>query len=163
MVRLTAEVKSPATPEQLWDVLIDWPGQHRWIPMTSVEVVQGTGHDVGDRVLAVSRPGPGRRRRGLVDQFRVSRIIPGHLLEVEHLGPQFRGRGEFRLVVTGCEQGVGTTITCIEDVTGPALVTRTVPLLAPVMQAMLRRSLHALSEVALRGGDAPAAVGPSTP
>ncbi|MVA76190.1 SRPBCC family protein [Auraticoccus sp. F435] len=147
MYRLSAEVLSPARPEQIWEVLLDWSGQHRWIPMTSVEVVEGTGREVGDRVLAVSRPGPGRRRLGLVDRMRVSRIIPGHLLEVEHLGPQFRGRGEFRLVDEG---SAGTRITCTEDVTGPALVVRAVPLAGPVARRALRRSLRALSEVALR-------------
>ncbi len=149
MYRLSVEVWSPARPEQIWDVLIDWSGQHRWIPMTSVEVVEGSGQEVGDRVLAVSRPGPGRRRLGLVDRMRVSRVLPGHLLEVEHLGPQFRGRGEFRLVVD--DKGEGTLITCTEDVTGPAVVVRAAALAAPVMRRALRRSLRTLSEVALRG------------
>lgn len=158
MYRLSVDVWSPASPEQLWDVLVDWTGQHRWIPFTSVEVVQGTGRDVGDRVLAVSRPGPGRRRHGLVDRMRLTRVIPGHLLEVEHLGPQFRGRGEFKLVVAEGPSCTGTTIRCTEDVTGPLPVVKAAALAGPVMKPLLARSLRTLSEVALRSAT-PGAVG----
>lgn len=158
MYRLSVEVWSPAQPEQVWDVLLDWSGQHRWIPLTSVEVVAGTGYEVGDRVLAVSRPGPGRRRRGLVDRMRLTRVIPGHLLEVEHQGPQFRGRGEFRLVVAEGPGCTGTTIRCTEDVTGPLPVVRAAALAGPLMRPLLARSLRTLSEVALRT-TAPGAAG----
>ncbi|RCK68637.1 SRPBCC family protein [Desertihabitans brevis] len=144
--RLQVEHHSPARPEQLWSVLSDWEGQHRWIPLTSVRVLEGDGSQVGDLVEAVSRPGWGERRRGLVDRMRVTRTVPGYLLEVEHLGPFFRGLGRFTLV----SDGQGTRITSLEEVSGPAPAVALAPLSGPALRVGLRGSLRSLSELAGR-------------
>ena len=100
--------------QAVWDVLIDWTGQSRWIPLTTVRVI--TDHEVGVGVRAEALSGVrlGRIPLGLLDRFIVTGWSPPTAdtaeLEILHLGPYFTGDGVFRLIG---HDGL-TTVSCTE-------------------------------------------------
>lgn len=139
-----------APPAVVWDVLVDWAGQRRWIPLTTVRVV--TDHDtgLGVRCEALSGWWLGPVPLGLLDRFTVTEWQPPDrkeigVLEVLHTGPYFRGPGTFELLPIG----TGTEVRCTEifDVVGGALPTRIARLLLPGMRIGFTRSLRALGRV----------------
>lgn len=146
-VRLQVSAPLAAAPEAVWSVLVDWAGQSRWIPLTTVTVQ--TAHDAGLGVRAEALSGfwLGRLPIGLLDRFIVTGWTPpvdGRAeLEVLHLGPYFTGEGVFALAKTSR----GTTITCTEMITVPGgrLTEAIVRLLLPVMRIGFRGSLRALA------------------
>ena len=113
-IRLEVSAEADAPVAAVWDVLIDWTGQSRWIPLTTVRVV--TDHEVGVGVRAEALSGVrlGQIPLGLLDRFIVTGWSPPTAdtaeLEILHLGPYFTGEGVFRLV--GHERK--TTISCTE-------------------------------------------------
>lgn len=88
---LTIDVDVPA--QALWDAVIDWPGQGRWILLTHVRVTSGTGEAVGDEVAAVTGIGP----LAFTDTMRITRFEPPEVCDVEHTGRVVRGTGVFRV------------------------------------------------------------------
>jgi uncharacterized protein YndB with AHSA1/START domain len=144
-----------APPDVVWPVLVDWAGQTRWIPFTTVRVVSDHQQGLGVRCEALSGFWLGRVPVGLLDRFTVtawrepSETGDG-VLEVLHTGPCFRGPGTFELTPTA---GGGTRVSCTEifDVVGGALPTRLAALLLPVMRAGFASSLRALGKVSLAG------------
>lgn len=151
-LRVTHTVQAP--PMRVWEVLVDWAGQRRWIPFTTVRVVSDHDTGPGVRCEALSGFWCGRLPVGLLDRFTVTTWRPptadeDGLLEVLHTGPYFRGPGSFELHrVPG-----GTDVRCIEifDVTGGSVPTRLAALLLPVMRAGFGRSLRALGRVSRAG------------
>lgn len=143
-----------AQPVRVWEVLVDWAGQARWIPFTTVRVVGGRDIGTGVRCEALSGFWLGRLPIGLLDRFTVTTWQPPSdgapgVLEVLHTGPYFRGPGAFELhAVTG-----GTDVRCTEifDVTGGAVPTRLAGLLLPIMRIGFGRSLDALGRVSRAG------------
>jgi hypothetical protein len=113
-VRLDVSAEVDATVEVAWQVLIDWAGQSRWIPLTTVKVVNDRGVGLGARLEALSGVKVGRIPVGLLDRFIVTGWSPPAdgvaELEIFHLGPYFTGEGVFRL--TGHDGK--TTISCTE-------------------------------------------------
>ncbi len=146
-VRLQVSAQLAAAPDAVWTVLVDWAGQSRWIPFTTVAVQ--TDHDAGLGVRAEALSGfwLGRLPIGLLDRFIVTGWRPpsdGRAeLEVLHLGPYFTGEGVFALGETLS----GTTITCTEMITVPGgrLVEPLVRLLLPVMRRGFQGSLRTLA------------------
>jgi hypothetical protein len=144
-----------APPDVVGPVLVDWAGQTRWIPFTTVRVVSDHQQGLGVRCEALSGFWLGRVPVGLLDRFTVtawrepSETGDG-VLEVLHTGPCFRGPGTFELTPTA---GGGTRVSCTEifDVVGGALPTRLAALLLPVMRAGFASSLRALGKVSLAG------------
>jgi len=149
-VRLEVSAEIDAPVARVWEVLIDWTGQSRWIPLTTVEVSTDRSVGLGVRAEALSGFRLGRIPIGLLDRFIVTgwAAPAGEAAELEilHLGPYFTGEGVFRL--SGHE--AKTTVLCIEVFSLPG--GRAVELLArlalPLMRAGFTRSLRALAAIA---------------
>jgi Polyketide cyclase / dehydrase and lipid transport len=58
VVRFTAVVDSPASPERTWGVLTHWPSHGRWVPLTDVRVLTPSGSGVGARFVGRTGLGP---------------------------------------------------------------------------------------------------------
>jgi hypothetical protein len=148
-VRLQVSAGVAASPDAVWAVLVDWVGQSRWIPFTTVVVKSGHAAGLGVRAEALSGFWLGRLPIGLLDRFVVTGWSPPAAgeaeLEVLHLGPYFTGEGVFAL--TGGPGG--TTISCTEMITIPGgrLNEPIVRLLLPIMRMGFRRSLRALGSL----------------
>jgi hypothetical protein len=143
----------PAPPDAVWPVLVDWAGQARWIPFTTVRVVSEHDRGLGVRCEALSGFWWGRLPVGLLDRFTVTAwqapsADGGGVLEVLHTGPYFRGPGTFALDPT---TDGGTTVSCTEifDVVGGAVPTRLASILLPAMRAGFATSLRKLGAVSL--------------
>lgn len=156
-VRLRVDVASRATPAAVWRELVDWTGQERWIPLTTVRATSPRVAGLGVRVEALSGFRLGRLPVGLLDRFVVTGWTPPGAageagagaageLEVLHLGPYFTGEGVFRVE----PQGTGTRIVATEvfSVPASALTERLGTLLLPLMRVGFRASLRRLAAVA---------------
>ena len=105
-LRLEVSRALAASPERVWDELVDWPGQDRWIPLTHVRVDGRTGARSGRPGVGAERlpPGgaPGRAarpvRRHRLDAARRQVGDPPGELAVLHLGPYFTGEGSFKVL-----------------------------------------------------------------
>lgn len=149
-VRLQTQTQVAATPQAVWDVLVDWRGQRRWIPLTQVAPVSVPETGLGVRVEALSGWWLGGVPFGLLDRFVVTGWTPpadgAAELEILHLGPYFTGEGVFTLT----ETDAGTTVTCVEMITVPggAAAAALVRLALPVMRAGFAHSLKGLAALA---------------
>ena len=152
-VRLEVETQIQAPVDRVWDKLVDWAGQSRWIPFTTVRIT--TPHDAGLGVRAAALSGfwLGRLPVGLLDRFVVTGWTPPSSddgidraeLEVLHLGPYFTGVGVFALRGTG----TGTEVSCVElfDLPGGRLLDPPGRLLLPVLRGGFRLSLRRFAAV----------------
>ena len=114
-VRLETSAEIAAPLDRVWDELVDWPGQSRWIPFTTVRIETDHAAGLGVRATALSGYWLGRIPVGLLDRFVVTGWTPPGAdaraeLEVLHLGPCFTGEGVFALH----HQGDVTTVNCVE-------------------------------------------------
>jgi hypothetical protein len=147
-LEVSAEVGAPVTA--VWEVLIDWAGQSRWIPLTTVRVTTDRQVGLGVRAEALSGVWLGRIAFGLLDRFIVTGWSPAVSdtaeLEILHLGPYFTGEGVFRL--TGHDGK--TTVACTEmfSVPGGRLVEWLARLALPAMRAGFASSLRTLATIA---------------
>ena len=153
-LRVTQVITAPAA--DVWRVLVDWTGQRRWIPFTTVRVVTDHVSGLGVRCEALSGVWLGRIPVGLLDRFTVTAWRPPTetvtgALEVLHTGPCFRGPGVFEVRPT---RGMGRCeVSCTEifDVVCGSIPTRLAGLFLPVMRMMFRASLRGLGRVTLAG------------
>jgi Polyketide cyclase / dehydrase and lipid transport len=149
-IRLEVSAEIDAPVGAVWDVLVDWTGQSRWIPLTTVRVTSDRDAGLGVRAEALSGVWLGRIPLGLLDRFIVTAWSPpiADTAEVEilHLGPYFTGEGVFRLVRNGGK----TIVSCIEvfSVPGGRSVEWLVRLALPALRAGLASSLRALGAIA---------------
>ena len=147
-LEVSAEIAAPAAA--VWEVLIDWTGQSRWIPLTTVQIINDRSVGLGVRAEALSGFRLGRFRLGLLDRFIVTGWSPpaneAAELEILHLGPYFTGEGVFRL--TGHHDK--TTVSCIEvfSVPGGRPVEWLARLALPFLRAGFTHSLRALAAIA---------------
>jgi hypothetical protein len=147
-LEVSAEVDAPMTA--VWDVLVDWAGQSRWIPLTTVRVTTDRQVGLGVRAEALSGVWLGRIPLGLLDRFIVTGWSPALSdnaeLEILHLGPYFTGEGVFRL--TGHDGK--TTVACIEvfSVPGGRLVECIARGALPALRAGFASSLRTLAVIA---------------
>jgi len=147
-LEVSAEIDAPIAA--VWDVLIDWTGQSRWIPLTTVRVIGDRNVGVGVRAEALSGVWLGRVPLGLLDRFIVTGWSPpvadAAEVEILHLGPYFTGEGLFRLAG---DQGK-TIVSCIEvfSMPGGRPVEWLVRLALPALRAGLASSLRALGAIA---------------
>ena len=149
-VRLEVSREVDAPVAAVWEVLVDWTGQSRWIPLTTVKVTDDRNRGLGVRAEALSGVRLGRIPLGLLDRFIVTGWSPpddaGAELEVLHLGPYFTGEGVFRL--TG--RNGRTTVSCTEifSLPGGRAVEWLARLALPVLRVGFAGSLHKLREIA---------------
>jgi hypothetical protein len=146
VLTLQAATQVAAKPRIVWDVLVDWPSQSRWIPLTTVEVVSDHDQGLGVRAVALSGRRLGRIPVGLLDNFVVTGWTPPSdgataELEVLHLGPYFTGEGVFQLKPADG----GTAVRCIEGFRvpggkpGEVLIRAALPLMRRALEHSLRR------------------------
>jgi Polyketide cyclase / dehydrase and lipid transport len=146
-LEVSAEINAPVAA--VWDVLIDWTGQSRWIPLTTVRVITDRQVGLGVRAEVLSGVWLGRIPLGLLDRFVVTGWSPpvadAAVLEVLHLGPYFTGEGAFRLL----GRDGNTIVSCTEvfSVPGGRPVEWLARLAVPALRVGLARSLRALSAV----------------
>jgi hypothetical protein len=148
-IRLEVSREIDAPVAAAWDVLIDWTGQSRWIPLTTVRVITDRRVGLGVRAEALSGLWLGRIPLGLLDRFIVTGWSPPVAdvaeLEISHLGPYFTGEGLFQLL--GHDRK--TTVTCTEifSVPGGRPLEWLARLGVPALRLGLARSLRALSAI----------------
>jgi len=148
-IRLEVSTEIDALPPAVWDVLIDWTGQSRWIPLTTVRVITDRQVGLGVRAEVLSGVWLGRIPLGLLDRFIVTGWSPpvadAAVLEILHLGPYFTGEGAFRLLGHNGK----TTVSCTEvfSIPGGRPVEWLVRLAVPVLRVGLASSMRALSAV----------------
>ena len=148
-IRLEVSAEIDASVAAVWDVLIDWTGQSRWIPLTTVRVITDRQVGLGVRAEVLSGVWLGRIPLGLLDRFIVTGWSPPvadtAVLEILHLGPYFTGEGAFRLL----RHNGRTTVSCTEvfSILGGRPVEWLVRLAVPALRVGLARSLRALSAV----------------
>jgi Polyketide cyclase / dehydrase and lipid transport len=153
-IRLEASAEIDAPVEAVWDVLIDWTGQSRWIPFTTVRVITDREVGLGVRAEVLSGVWLGRIPLGLLDRFVVTGWSPPVAdtaeLEVLHLGPYFTGKGVFRLL----GRDGNTTVSCTEvfSIPGGRPVERLARLAVPALRLGLARSLRALGVIVQEQG-----------
>ncbi len=153
-VRLEVSYEVAAPIEQVWAILVDWEGQRRWIPLTTVEVTTPHREGLGVRAAALSGFRLGRIPLGLLDRFVVTGWSPPEAawaeLEVLHLGPYFTGPGVFRLTAHGALGAGSTTVTATElfDLPGGRPVEALIRLVLPLMRVGFRASLRQLASLA---------------
>lgn len=149
-VRLEVAADIDAPLAVVWEELIDWAGQSRWIPMTTVQVTNDRNAGIGVRAEALSGIWLGRIPLGLLDRFIVTGWSPpagdAAELEILHLGPYFTGEGVFRL--TGHHDR--TTVSCIEvfSLPGGRAVEWLVRVALPLLRAGFAHTLRALAAIA---------------
>ncbi|MFL6026229.1 MAG: SRPBCC family protein [Friedmanniella sp.] len=147
--RLDAGIEIGADIDWVWQVLVDWVGQARWIPLTTLRVLSEHDQGLGVRIAALSGFWLGRLPIGLLDTFVVTGWSPPRQgeaeLEILHRGPYFTGEGVFRLHQ---DDGV-TRVSCTELITVPggSPVNRLVGLTLPVMRWGFQLSLRRLRNV----------------
>lgn len=135
-----------AEPARVWQVLVNWAGQSRWIPFTTVDVVSDHDQGLGVRAVVLSGFRLGRIPVGLLDNFVVTGWRPAKELEVLHLGPYFTGEGAFRLEPH--HGGTRVTATEVFSLPGGKPIEAIVRLGLPLMRAAFRRSLRGLATIA---------------
>ena len=87
---VTAGVVVRAGRQQVWDLVVDWPRQRKWILATRTE----GGHGLGAKVTGWT--GIGLLR--FVDPMEISEWLPPQRCRVTHLGAVVRGHGLFEVV-----------------------------------------------------------------
>ena len=138
-LRIEASVVVAAPLDAVWAELVDWEGQGRWIPSTTVTVSTPHRTGLGVRVRAFSGVQVGPLPLGLVDNFVTTGWSDRREVEVLHLGPVFTGVGVFRVK----DDAAGTRFTVIEDAVLPVPgLERVARPLVPLMDAGLRYSLR---------------------
>jgi hypothetical protein len=143
-----------APPARVWDVLVDWTGQRRWIPFTTVRVVSEHDAGPGVRCEALSGVRFGGLPLGLLDRFTVTTWQPptddgAGVLEVLHTGPYFHGPGTFEL--RPLPRGTDVRCTEIVDVVGGRAPTALAGLLLPILHAGFDHILRKLDRVSRAG------------
>jgi hypothetical protein len=153
--RLEAGTEIEAGVGRVWEVLVDWIGQARWIPLTTLRVLSEHDEGLGVRIAALSGFWLGRLPVGLLDTFVVTGWSPPQdgeaELEILHLGPYFTGEGVFHL----SERSGTTRVSCTELVTVPGgpLTNTLVRLMLPLMRVGFDKSLTQLAAVTEGGRD----------
>jgi carbon monoxide dehydrogenase subunit G len=135
---VSSSVHIASTPAKVWAYVSDWRRQGEWIPLTSVQPLDGPADRVGARVSAFTGVGP----VGFTDPMTVTAWEPPNRLEIRHTGRVVRG--EATVLVEPA--GTGTRLTWQEriDIPGGAAGALGFRLTRPVTQRLLDWSLHRL-------------------
>lgn len=143
MARIEVITHVEAPPERVWEVLVDWEGQARWMADVShVEVLserrEGTGVRVRCRTNILGTP--------LNDDLEVTEWSPDQVLGVRHLGRLIRGIAAFELQPTA----YGTRVLWWEEAEAPLGAVGDAfagIIIVPWVARMFRRNLSRLKRV----------------
>lgn len=94
-VSLQVDVQVPA--QKVWEALIDWPTQGKWMLGTKVWPVNGDGHGVGGQIAAFTGIG----KLGFLDTMEITHWDPPARCDVLHTGKVVKGTGTFQVVALG--------------------------------------------------------------
>lgn len=143
---LTVPVEVDAPAQRVWNAIVDWPGQGRWIFATRVAVTRGAGDGVGDRVLARTGLGP----LAVADEMEITDWDPPRVCRVRHLGRVVRGTGTFEVVP---ESPARSRFLWTEELELPlgALGRVGWPLVRPVFAAGVAHSLQNFADLVAAG------------
>ena len=128
-VAVTSRVVVPAGPDRVWQAVVDWPGQRRWIIGTRVHGGQGEGATV------VGRTGIGPL--GFTDTMVITRWEPPRRCVVHHTGRLVQGDGVFEITPVGA----GTEFSWTEQLQLPLAAAGR--LAWPVVRPLLQRGMDA--------------------
>jgi carbon monoxide dehydrogenase subunit G len=92
-VAVSSRVVVAAAPDRVWQEVVDWAGQRRWIIGTRVHGGQGEGATVAGRT--------GIGPLGFTDTMVITRWEPPRRCVVHHTGWLVRGDGIFEVAVAG--------------------------------------------------------------
>ncbi|MBA2530198.1 MAG: SRPBCC family protein [Euzebyales bacterium] len=144
MARIEVTTHVEADPARVWDVLVDWEGQPRWMAdARRVQVRSPRREGIGVVVRCRTHIAGGVV---VNDDMAVTEWIPQRRLGVRHLGRIIRGVGAFELSPTA----YGTRLVWWEEVEaplGPVGEIVTAALVVPWVQRTFRRSLAGLKRV----------------
>ena len=145
-VHLVVPVEVDAPAQRVWDAIVDWEAQGRWILGTRVRATRGPGRAVGDRVTAVTGVG----RFGVADEFEITGWDPPRVCTVRHLGRVVKGTGTFEVV---SESPARSRFLWSEDLELPLGVVGRAgwPLVRPAFVAGVRRSLLRFADLVAAG------------
>ena len=145
MARIEASTHIEASPKRVWDVLVDWEGQPRW--MRDARSVRVTSpHRTGPDVVVVCATDIAA---GVVidDPMVVIEWDEPRVLGIRHLGRIIRGVGAFELM----ETAHGTALTWWEEVAVPFWALGEVVAdytVVPWVERVFRTSLSGLKRIA---------------
>jgi carbon monoxide dehydrogenase subunit G len=91
-----------ASPQALWDALVDWPRQGQWMPATVVRAVAQGGEGVGARVEARTGYWPLR----VLDSMTVTEWEPPRRCAVEHTGRVIKGSAWFEVLPLAADRSL---------------------------------------------------------
>ena len=94
MTRIAFAVDIDAPAERVFAAVVDWRGQDRWIPATTVRVVGQAGIAVGGEIAAVT----GHGRFSFLDTMTITRWDIPERVDVLHTGRVIRGVGIMRVI-----------------------------------------------------------------
>jgi uncharacterized protein YndB with AHSA1/START domain len=145
VARIEASIHIEAPPQRVWDVLVDWESQPRWmVDARSVQVtsVHRSGTDVALRCRTDILAGV-----VVTDPLVVTEWEEPRILGVHHTGAVIRGVGAFELEPTP----YGTALTWWEEAGAPFgaagdLIADFV--VVPWVERVFRRSLAGLKRIA---------------
>ena len=136
-VEISSRIVVPATPEHVWQAVVDWAGQHRWMLGTRVH----GGHGLGATVVARTGIGP----LGFTDTMVVSEWDPPRRCVVRHTGRVVRGAGIFEV----SPSGAGAEFRWAEQLDLPLAAAGRLgwPLVRPLAQRGMDASLRRFARV----------------
>jgi hypothetical protein len=137
MSRIAFAIDIDAPAEQVFAAVVDWRGQDRWIPATTVRVTNQAGIAVGGEIVAVTGVG----LFSIVDTMVITRWDIPERVDVRHVGNIIKGIGIMRVIPISPERA---RFLWAEDIDVPfGLLGRSGwAVLKPGYAALIRRSLR---------------------
>ncbi len=135
-----------ASPQRVWDEMVDWKGHENWIPMTRVDVPPTDATVVGSEFTAWTGLGP----LSLKDHMRVTQCdwdaaSSVGTCQVEKLGPVLRGTAGFTVRPGSTDET--TDLVWFEDVTIGRVPQFVAPVLAKLGAIGFRQGMGSLNKL----------------
>ena len=89
MTRVVYSVDIAAPAQEVFNAVVDWRGQDRWVPLTTVRAGRQAGIAVGGEIAAYTGVGP----IGFLDTMTITRWDVPHRVDVLHTGNVVKGIG----------------------------------------------------------------------
>ena len=137
MAQVSESVEVDASPQQVWDTLVDWDSQGDWMLLTRVRGTEQDGQGVGGGIEGFT----GLGRVGVLDTMVIRTWEPPHRCIVRHTGRFVRGAGAFEVQALDGGRSRFTWAEYLELPLGP-LGRLGWPLVRPLMLLGVRVSLR---------------------